>query len=633
MKRIVTGILSMFFVMCAAVLLDIPAEAATEITTSETWSCVAKTESVTIKGGNDPNNPVVITVNGTTKMEHNMTVSGCVKFVGTDNERLNTSGASVSITCDPASNVQLTIENLIFNGSGGITDVCIKSEPDEGYTHSISLNNATVQGYKSTDTGSICISGNSSLTMNNSIVKTANIGVNVGDSASFTMIGGSITNNITTYAVQTTSNSGTVTVGGTAVINNLYLGTGKTVAIDSTTPLSSGASIKITSETAPTDGNEITVTDTTDTSNLSYFSSYDSQYSTYYDSTSQAIKLTTGSSSEDTTTSAEESSTSTSTSSPSESDSSSENSPNVSDDEPVNSSSSEPDSSSSNSSTSTTSNDSSTSDDTSQTSSDSSSENTPDVSDDEPVNSSSSENTNSTGGNSTTTNGSSDNSSADNESSDGLPYIKNDSAIRGWDKIGKVIEKASDKDVVEIVMNGATVLPAEALQLIKDKNVTLVLELNSKISWRINGLGVKKAQETDLNVTEAEAAPEDAADLAKDKPTIYLTFAHEGDFGFEAVLEIKTDDDYSKKVANLFYKNGDEFAFAYDITIAEGVIQITMNSPAESMIVFANNAYNGVDYGDNPLMGASLGIAGLAGFSAVALFTHKRLRKRRKRSR
>ena len=43
--------------------------------------------------------------------------------------------------------------------------------------------------------------------------------------------------------------------------------------------------------------------------------------------------------------------------------------------------------------------------------------------------------------------------------------------------------------------------------------------------------------------------------------------------------------------------------------------------------------YLGVDYGDNPLMGASLGIAGLAGFSAVALFTHKRLRKRRKRSR
>ena len=106
-------------------------------------------------------------------------------------------------------------------------------------------------------------------------------------SGSFTMLGGSITGNKSANG-GVYFNSTNFTVGGTAVIdNNTVSGssvernvmlTGKTISVHSTTPLASGASIGVTAKTAPTSGSPGNVTGTNSANYSAYFFSDNSSY-------------------------------------------------------------------------------------------------------------------------------------------------------------------------------------------------------------------------------------------------------------------------------------------------------------------------------------------------------------------
>lgn len=77
--------------------------------------------------------------------------------------------------------------------------------------------------------------------------------------------------------------SSTFTVGGSAVIagnnpDNVYLGAGQTVTIDSSNPLSDSAKIGITTQTAPTAGNPVNITGENNADYSQYFQSDNPDY-------------------------------------------------------------------------------------------------------------------------------------------------------------------------------------------------------------------------------------------------------------------------------------------------------------------------------------------------------------------
>ena len=99
----------------------------------------------------------------------------------------------------------------------------------------------------------------------------------------------------------------------------------------------------------------------------------------------------------------------------------------------------------------------------------------------------------------------SDDSSKGNDKDNGTsikPYIKGESGKEGWDVIKPELEEAKSGDTVTVAMNGTTVVPKDILDSIKGKDVTLVLDMENGISWKINGKEITDAAgDIDFDVT------------------------------------------------------------------------------------------------------------------------------------
>lgn len=126
--------------------------------------------------------------------------------------------------------------------------------------------------------------------------------------------------------------------------------------------------------------------------------------------------------------------------------------------------------------------------------------------------------------------------------------VKQEAASKG-------IEVATPQ--ISLSMSTATVIPAEALEAVKGKDVDLVLEMDGGYSWTINGTDVDAMNNINLEVKEDEnVVPSDLVDeIAGDKPSKQLSLTHDGEFGFTAELTISLDSENAKEGDNgvLYY--------------------------------------------------------------------------------
>ena len=118
--------------------------------------------------------------------------------------------------------------------------------------------------------------------------------------------------------------------------------------------------------------------------------------------------------------------------------------------------------------------------------------------------------------------------------------VKQEAASKG-------IEVATPQ--ISLSMSTATVIPAEALEAVKGKDVDLVLEMDGGYSWTINGTDVDAMNNINLEVKEDEnVVPSDLVDeIAGDKPSKQLSLTHDGEFGFTAELTISLDSENAKE--------------------------------------------------------------------------------------
>ena len=191
----------------------------------------------------------------------------------------------------------------------------------------------------------------------------------------------------------------------------------------------------------------------------------------------------------------------------------------------------------------------------------------------------------------------SDDSSKGNDKDNGTsikPYIKGESGKEGWDVIKPELEEAKSGDTVTVAMNGTTVVPKDILDSIKGKDVTLVLDMENGISWKINGKEITDAAgDIDFDVTvgadAGKSIPVDVINnVTGERYSMNLTLAYDGEFGFTATLTVNMESKNAGLYANLFYYNEQtgelEFISAGQID-SDGNVELVFTHASDYTIV------------------------------------------------
>lgn len=182
---------------------------------------------------------------------------------------------------------------------------------------------------------------------------------------------------------------------------------------------------------------------------------------------------------------------------------------------------------------------------------------------------------------------------------DEAPYIKNAVGKVGWDAINDEIADADSGDTIIVDMNGSTNIPKYILGGLKGKDVKLVLDMGNGFTWTIDGKKVTEPKDVDMSVDAESNIPIAIINkLTGECSYITITLAHEGDFGFEAVLSFDLGDDNQGKYANLYYYNESESDTEFitsGLIGSDGMVGLTFTHASEYVVVI--DTYN---HGENP---------------------------------
>lgn len=135
-----------------------------------------------------------------------------------------------------------------------------------------------------------------------------------------------------------------------------------------------------------------------------------------------------------------------------------------------------------------------------------------------------------------------------------------DNRLSETEQIVQTVNEAAPGSAFRIDMGSSTVVSKEILEAAKGKDVTLVLEMDG-YSWTINGGNIvaQGLKDVDLRVTKnTDHIPAAAVQaLAGGRPSMQISLAYDGNFGFQAELAIGMGTGYSGRYGNLFYYNDD----------------------------------------------------------------------------
>ncbi len=226
------------------------------------------------------------------------------------------------------------------------------------------------------------------------------------------------------------------------------------------------------------------------------------------------------------------------------------------------------------------------------------------------------------------------------EDDDAEPQIKGDNGKMGWDAISDEIADAEDGDVITVDMNGATELPEEILEQIQGKDIDLVIELDNGATWTINGESITDPADIDLGVEFDSDIPVKVINNVTDEcDYITISLAHDGEFGFTAVLTIDMGDENEGLYANLYYYTGNDTEFiTADKIDSKGKADLTFTHASEYVIVIDEDNHGkrveesddeeivteDEDNDSNPFTAVTISFTGVIVSAAAVAITRKR---------
>lgn len=131
-----------------------------------------------------------------------------------------------------------------------------------------------------------------------------------------------------------------------------------------------------------------------------------------------------------------------------------------------------------------------------------------------------------------------------------------------WNDVTNQIKNTNDGDIVEVKMNGTTILPKSVLEEIRGKDIGIKLEFTD-YTWSINGKNIANNL-TDINFYVHRLRDFELDDEIISNSTGYdnfddkfmLDLSHNGDFGCNPVLNVNVGET-NATYANLYYVNED----------------------------------------------------------------------------
>lgn len=175
-----------------------------------------------------------------------------------------------------------------------------------------------------------------------------------------------------------------------------------------------------------------------------------------------------------------------------------------------------------------------------------------------------------------------------------MPYLKNDTGKNSWELIAEQLENAPDREIIDVEMNGTTMVPGDIFDTIKGRDVTVVFHMGDGITWTVNGQDVTAAgKNIDLGVVFGGEAGktipvEIINNVTGERYSVNLTLAYDGEFGFRATLTVNMDKKNAGLFANLFYYNEQsgelEFICAGEID-SQGEVGLTFTHASDYTII------------------------------------------------
>jgi len=180
---------------------------------------------------------------------------------------------------------------------------------------------------------------------------------------------------------------------------------------------------------------------------------------------------------------------------------------------------------------------------------------------------------------------------------DEAPFIMGDDGNMGWDAISDEILEAENGAEVVVDMNGATVVPGDILEIAREKDITITLQLDNGLTWTIDGSTITGGEIGNIDFGTTFGAedkplnniPVDVINkVTGEKSTIEVNLAYSGNFGFTAVLTANLNSSNAGYYANLFYYNPTTKALEYvcsDVIAKDGTAKLTFNHASDYVIV------------------------------------------------
>lgn len=178
-----------------------------------------------------------------------------------------------------------------------------------------------------------------------------------------------------------------------------------------------------------------------------------------------------------------------------------------------------------------------------------------------------------------------------NPHGNGEPYIVGNDGKIGWEAIESEIDSIGEGGTVNINMNGTTKLPKDITKIIRDKDITLKLDMGGGIVWSINGMDVTNPKTVNLRVRKnRNKIPVDIINtVSGENYTMQLSLAQNGDFGFTATLSVKLGTKNDGLFANLFHYNKKlgEMEFTCCDEIESGFAELVFTHASEYAIIIS----------------------------------------------
>lgn len=171
--------------------------------------------------------------------------------------------------------------------------------------------------------------------------------------------------------------------------------------------------------------------------------------------------------------------------------------------------------------------------------------------------------------------------------------------------VGQPEEPRYFRPSVTIQMEDTTILTPEKMQMAKEQNFDLLLDMGGAVTWSIDVDSIDEAAmaEVDMGIALGTSnVPQELISTILDgNKYLEITLAHQGVFGFEPVLNIALGKEYSGKYANLFYYNPEteNLEFICDAVIGpDGVASLCFEHASCYLIIVSDESMSGVSFED-----------------------------------